>query len=452
MYEMDQYTVSLLHFDGGLTDESGKVWTANGGATISATQIKFGEGSLYLNGSSQYLTTSNSSDFDFGSDDFTIDWWEYRTSLSEAECVYNRNIATTTYAPIKVGHALSNGQIGVAMSSTGSNADIASVSMGAAILNAWTHYAVARNGNNFYAFQNGILQNTWISTLSIASCSNGPAIGKNADKYFHGYIDEFRISKGIARWTSNFAVIAPTNLTATAGNSQVILSWDVVTGATGYIVKRSTTVGGPYLTIATNVTGTSYIDNTVTNGTTYYYVVTAVDGSSNESANSNEASATPIVSAPINLIAIAGNSQVTLSWGSVSTATGYNVKRSTTASGPYAIIASNVTVNNYVDSAVINGTTYYYVVTALSGNSESTNSNEASATPQGHGLLRITMNDSSEREYKLLASEIDDFVKWFNRTIGTGTTGYVFNKAVQNSKEYLSFEKIISFEVIPLTE
>lgn len=68
------------------------------------------------------------------------------------------------------------------------------------------------------------------------------------------------------------------------------------------------------------------------------------------------------------------------------------------------------------------------------------------------GLLRIIMNDSSEREYKLSASEIDDFVTWFNRTIGTGTTGYVFNKAVQNSKEYLSFEKIISFEVIPLTE
>lgn len=70
----------------------------------------------------------------------------------------------------------------------------------------------------------------------------------------------------------------------------------------------------------------------------------------------------------------------------------------------------------------------------------------------GHGLLRITMNDSSEREYKLSSSEIDDFITWFNRTIGTGTTGYVFNKSVQNSKEYLSFEKIISFEVIPLTE
>lgn len=66
-------------------------------------------------------------------------------------------------------------------------------------------------------------------------------------------------------------------------------------------------------------------------------------------------------------------------------------------------IATNVTDTSYIDNAVNNGMTYYYIVTAVdaSGN-ESTNSNETSATPQapiGHGLLRITMSDSSEREY-----------------------------------------------------
>jgi hypothetical protein len=164
----------------------------------------------------------------------------------------------------------------------------------------------------------------------------------------------------------------------------------------------------------------------------------------------------PPLSTPINLTAIAGDSQVTLSWMAVSGATAYNVKRSTTPGGPYTTIATNVADTSYIDNTVTNGTTYYYVVTEVdSDGSESANSNEAYATPKapsGHGLLRITMNDSSEREYKLSTSEIDDFIKWFNRTIGTGTTGYVFNKAVQNSKEYLSFEKIISFEVIPLTK
>ncbi|AJQ26172.1 hypothetical protein [Pelosinus fermentans] len=75
MYEVDQYTVSLLHFDGGLTDESGKVWAAQNGATVSTTQSKFGGSSLYLNGINQCLTTPNNTDFDFGSGDFTIEGW-----------------------------------------------------------------------------------------------------------------------------------------------------------------------------------------------------------------------------------------------------------------------------------------------------------------------------------------------------------------------------------------
>jgi hypothetical protein len=57
--------------------------------------------------------------------------------------------------------------------------------------------------------------------------------------------------------------------TATAGDSQVILAWTAVTGATGYNVKRATIAGGPYTTIASNVSSTSYVDTAVTNGTTY---------------------------------------------------------------------------------------------------------------------------------------------------------------------------------------
>ncbi len=84
---------------------------------------------------------------------------------------------------------------------------------------------------------------------------------------------------------------APTNLIATPGDSQVNLSWDAVTDATSYTVKRATTLGGPYTTIRTN-SAITYSDTDVTNGTTYYYVVSAVVNST-ESNNSNEASATP---------------------------------------------------------------------------------------------------------------------------------------------------------------
>jgi len=84
---------------------------------------------------------------------------------------------------------------------------------------------------------------------------------------------------------------APTNLTATAGNAQVALAWSASTGATSYEIFRSTTKGSGYTLIA-SVTGTSYTNTRLTNGTTYYYVVQAVDAGG-PSANSNQASATP---------------------------------------------------------------------------------------------------------------------------------------------------------------
>lgn len=95
---------------------------------------------------------------------------------------------------------------------------------------------------------------------------------------------------------------APTNLKAIGDNTKVNLYWDPVEGATGYIVKRSETPGGPYTTTFSAIT-TTYPDTTVTNGATYYYVVTAIVNGV-ESGNSNEASATQI--APV----VIGNSAI----------------------------------------------------------------------------------------------------------------------------------------------
>ena len=81
-------------------------------------------------------------------------------------------------------------------------------------------------------------------------------------------------------------------LKAEAGNSKVDLTWNTVDKATSYTIKRSTTAGGPYTTIASDITDTSYTDTDVKNGTTYYYIVSAINTGA-EISNSNEASAQP---------------------------------------------------------------------------------------------------------------------------------------------------------------
>jgi pectin methylesterase-like acyl-CoA thioesterase/regulation of enolase protein 1 (concanavalin A-like superfamily) len=86
--------------------------------------------------------------------------------------------------------------------------------------------------------------------------------------------------------------------------------------------------------------------------------------------------------APTNLFATPTNGSVSLNWPVVPSATSYNLKRATVNGGPYSILA-NLSATNYTDAAVVSGTTYYYVVTALNATGESTNSPQASATPTG---------------------------------------------------------------------
>jgi hypothetical protein len=148
-------------------------------------------------------------------------------------------------------------------------------------------------------------------------------------------------------------------------------------------VKRSTTSGGPYAQISAP-SATSYTDTGLTNGTKYFYVVSAYN-SAGQSANSSEVSATPTApatppAAPANLQATAGNAQVSLSWTASSGATSYHVKRSTTSGSGYMQIAAPAAAS-YSDTGLTNGTAYYYVVSALNAAGESANSTQVTATP-----------------------------------------------------------------------
>ena len=187
----------------------------------------------------------------------------------------------------------------------------------------------------------------------------------------------------------------PTGLAASAGDGTVSLDWNNNGEAdlAGYRVYRSTSSGGGYSDISGLIGGSAYNDNSVSNGTTYYYVVTAEDNSGNESGNSNEDSGTPTAApdttppnAPTGLSANGSDGLVSLDWNNNGEAdlAGYRVYRSTSSGGGYSDISGLIGGSAYNDNSVSNGTTYYYVVTAEdnSGN-ESGSSSEASATPSG---------------------------------------------------------------------
>ncbi|MDK8180756.1 fibronectin type III domain-containing protein [Paenibacillus sp. UMB4589-SE434] len=381
------------------------------------------------------------------------------------------------------------------------------------------------------------------------------------------------------------------------GDKVVKLEW-VDTGAKSYNIKRSTSKGGPYSSLAASITGTSYTDKAVTNGTTYYYVVASVneagasaysperiikpqatnytgglldgltldagdkflypttptkvreltDNDTDTSLSISSRTAvvwytfdsgkeissfivgsrasfklelynnknelvyeqttavkegvqllpSPIgnvwtvvlkgenwasewnvfgknehqpVPAPLNLTATAGDKSVVLNWSKVNNGTGYNVKRSTKAGGPYVTVATVTgSTYSYTDNTVTNGTTYYYVVSAVDAISESGNSNEASATPKGgdvvippitddgqsgnRALLRLILNNGIEKEFDLSMKEVNAFITWYEgRAAGKGSVMFAIDKhnnnkgPFKNRKDYVFYDKIITFEV-----
>lgn len=208
----DSYTKVLLHLDGvdastTFIDESGKTWTAHGTGQIDVAQSKFGGASGLFNGGGNYITTPTSSDFDFGTGAYTIDTWIRISSLSAVSRLFSSSgeyghlITINTNGSIKY----ELGQNGAAwrMSITSASSTIA--------INNWYHFAVVREGtgaNETKMYVGGVEKVT--GTYSDNSADGNTAgiylatIGWGTTATYYGWIDEFRLSKGIARWTAGF--------------------------------------------------------------------------------------------------------------------------------------------------------------------------------------------------------------------------------------------------------
>jgi fibronectin type 3 domain-containing protein/regulation of enolase protein 1 (concanavalin A-like superfamily) len=261
---------------------------------------------------------------------------------------------------------------------------------------AW--FRLQRNGDTFTALESsdGV---TWFTVgsatmpmassyyVGLAVCSNGGVVNTTT-------FDNVKVvSEGVKP-------PAPTGLKGKAvNNKRIDLSWTGSPGAPSYSVKRSSTNGGPYETIATGLTDTTYSNTGLSANTTYYYVVSSASFAG-ESENSLEAVVTThdltIPHSPTGVIAVPGNANITLSWSAAEDAANYQVKRALTNEGPYTLI-DTTTVTSYVDASASTGTTYYYVVSARNIKGESPNSTPVSAklTTNAHSYWAFNETDGT---------------------------------------------------------
>ena len=185
---------------------------------------------------------------------------------------------------------------------------------------------------------------------------------------------------------------APTNVTATAGHGEVTISWPAVTGATSYNIYFDNTTGvtkTKYIDKVTGITTSPIIVTGLVNDTPYYFVVTAVNAAG-ESVESSQVSATPTPapppppSAPTGVTATADFGEVTIKWSAVTGATSYNIYFDNTTGvtkTKYLDKVTGVTTSPKVVTSLIQGTPYYFVVTAENANGESVESSQVSDTP-----------------------------------------------------------------------
>lgn len=168
--------------------------------------------------------------------------------------------------------------------------------------NAWVHVAVTLSNTTGRIYINGT-QTGINSSMSLKPSSLGNTtqnyLGRSqfADPYFAGALDDLRIyARALtgAELTAlaNPVAEAPDTLQAITDDRKVTLIWDIGNAAASYQVKRAAVSGGPYTVIATGVTNTTFTDTGLTNGQSYYYVVSSVNGLG-ESSNSFEVTAVP---------------------------------------------------------------------------------------------------------------------------------------------------------------
>jgi hypothetical protein len=195
----------LLNFtNGGIVDQhSTNVLETVGNAQLSTAVKKYNVASMYFDGTGDYLTMPSNQLMNFGTGDFTIESWLYLIAI-DATASYIFDQRTADSQNVLTAYILPGGTIEIYV-----NGSV--VASGVTIaLNSWSHFAITRASNSLKMFLNGTqIGSTYSLTNTLITAPMYIGTRYNGTQYFNGYMDDFRVTKGYARYTSNFT--APTS-------------------------------------------------------------------------------------------------------------------------------------------------------------------------------------------------------------------------------------------------
>jgi hypothetical protein len=224
------YTPSILN--SGDATRTARVTAATGGTQASSTQTRFGSGSLRIpnalspTAASSYATITSDVGLEFGTGDFTIDFWFRPDSVGVNQTLVDMRNAATDTAVVLGFNASNNAYLFVNGTTRITGTDSVSAE-------TWYHLELSRSSGFTELFLNGQSQGTWTDSTTYAL--RPAVIGADylgAGDGFLGFIDEFRISKGIARHTAGFTVA--TSPYTNDSNTTALLHFNESTGATAF--------------------------------------------------------------------------------------------------------------------------------------------------------------------------------------------------------------------------
>lgn len=210
--------VALMHFDGtngstSFPDDTGRIWTATGGAQVSTAQSRFGGASALFNGAGQFIDTASSAGLTIGSGDFCIEFFMYYTGPTSVGAGVYDTMLILTDGTNRVELRLADGGFGFA------NSLQANVNLGSTLgdvvqaananrsnLNGrWAHVAFTQQSGACRLFVDGVNEQDRPAPVTISGASSIRLGGlTNGTQNYRGHIDEMRITRGSAVYTANF--------------------------------------------------------------------------------------------------------------------------------------------------------------------------------------------------------------------------------------------------------